>query len=103
MHVKSVYDFNFKVWYFVTTIVLTYCEKKKILVIKKIKLKFEAECREFANNLRSLEQFVGIVKRSEQFLVPEYFFNMFLEVSQILDILLEQLELEKNIRICWKS
>ena len=36
-------------------------------------LKFEAEGREFANFLRSLEQF----------LVTEYFFNLFLDVSQI--------------------
>ena len=35
-------------------------------------LKFEAEGRE------SLEQFIQAVKRSEQFLVTEYFFNLFL-------------------------
>ena len=39
-------------WYFVTKIVLTYCEKKV--------LKFEAEGREFAKFLRSLEQFIQI-------------------------------------------
>ena len=50
-------------WYFVTKIVLTYCEKKKILVMEK----FEAEGRESAKSLRSLEQFVGIVKGQNNF------------------------------------
>ena len=44
-------------WYFVTKIVLTYCEKKNVLVIEKKLLKFEAEGREFAKFLRSLEHF----------------------------------------------
>ena len=35
-------------WYFVTKIVLTYCEKKIVLVIEKKLLKFDAEGREFA-------------------------------------------------------
>ena len=56
-----------KQWYFVTKIVLTYCEK----------LKFEAEGREFAKILRSLEQFIQTVKGQNNF------FNLFLEVSQI--------------------
>ena len=41
-------------WYFVTKIVLTYCEKKLFYDRKKL-LKFEAEEREFAKMLRSLE------------------------------------------------
>jgi hypothetical protein len=41
-------------WYFVTKIVLTYCEKKL--------LNFEAESREFAKFLRSLEQFIQTAK-----------------------------------------
>ena len=32
-------------WYFVTKIVLTYCEKKNVLVIEEKLLKFEAEGR----------------------------------------------------------
>ena len=44
-------------------------------------LKFEAEGREFAKILRSLEQCIQTV--SEQFLVTECFFNLFLEVSHI--------------------
>ena len=42
--------------YFVTRIVLTYCEKK-----------FEAESREFAKILRSLEQFIQTVKGQNNF------------------------------------
>ena len=44
-------------WYFVTKIVLTYCEKKCSSDREKV-LKFEAVGREFAKVLRSLEQFV---------------------------------------------
>ena len=44
-----------KKWYFVIKIVLTYCEKKIVLVIEKKLLKFEAEGQEFAKFLRSLE------------------------------------------------
>ena len=46
-------------------------------------LKFEAEGREFANILRSLEQFIQNSERLDQFLVTECFFNLFLEVSHI--------------------
>ena len=56
-----------KEWYFVTKIVLTYCEKKNVLEIEKKILKFEAEGREFAKNLRSLEQFVQTVKGQNNF------------------------------------
>ena len=45
-------------------------------------LKFEAGGREFSKILRSLEQFIQ-TERSEQFLVTECFFNLFLEVSHI--------------------
>ena len=45
---------------------LFYCEKKNVLLIKKI-LKFEAEGQEFANVLRSLEQFIQAVKGQNNF------------------------------------
>ena len=48
-------------WYFVTKIVLTYCEKKNSSDREKL-LKFMAEGREFAKFLRSLEQFIQTVK-----------------------------------------
>ena len=48
-------------WYFVTKIVLTYCEKKCSSDREKL-LKFEAEGREFAKFLRSLEQFIQTVE-----------------------------------------
>ena len=44
-------------WYFVTKIVLTYCEKKNSSDKEKL-LKFEAEGREFEKISRSLEQFI---------------------------------------------
>ena len=50
-----------KAWYFVSKIVLTYCEKKCSSDQKKLS-KFEAEGREFAKFLRSLEQFIQTVK-----------------------------------------
>ena len=61
-------------WYFVTKIVLNYCEKKLFLWSRKT---FESWvwrpriCKHFDN------------ERSEQFLVTECFFNLFLEVSHI--------------------
>ena len=51
-----------KWYYFVTKIVLTYCEKKNCSSDREKLLKFEAEGREFAKFLRSLEQFVQTVK-----------------------------------------
>ena len=54
-------------WYFVTKIVLTYCEKNCSSDREKL-LKFEAEGREFAKFLRSLEQFIQTVKAQNNFL-----------------------------------
>ena len=58
--------------YFVTEIVLTYCEKNCFSGRKKL-LKFEADGQEFAKILRSLEQSI----QTEQFLVIECFLNLF--------------------------
>ena len=55
-----------QIWYFVTKIVLTYCEKNCSSNREKL-LKFEAEGREFAKILRSLEQFIQIVKVQNNF------------------------------------
>ena len=60
-----------KKWYFVTKIVLTYCEKKNSSDREKL-LKFEAEGREF---LRSVKQFI----QTEAFFVTEDFFHLKLE------------------------
>ena len=54
-------------WYLVSKIVPTNCKKKKLLVIEDFFLKFEAEGREFAKILRSLEQFIYLTERSYQF------------------------------------
>ena len=45
--------------------------------------KFGAEGQEFAIVLRSLEQFIPTVERSEQFLKQIASFNLFMKVSQI--------------------
>ena len=53
-------------WYFLTKTVLTYCEKKNSNDPEKL-LKFEAEGRELAKFLRSLEQFIQTVKGQNNF------------------------------------
>ena len=53
-------------WYFVTKIVLTYCRKNCSSDREKL-LKFEAQGREFAQFLRSLEQFIQTVKGQNNF------------------------------------
>ena len=53
-------------WYFVAKILLTYDEKKCSSDREKL-LKFEAEGREFAKFLRSLEQFIQTVKGQNNF------------------------------------
>ena len=55
-----------KEWYFVTKIVLNYCEKKNSSDREKL-LKFEAEGREFPKFLRLLEQFIQTVKGQNNF------------------------------------
>ena len=55
-----------KQWYFVTKVVLTYCEKKNSSDREKL-LKFEAEGWEFTKFLRSLEQFIQTVKGQSNF------------------------------------
>ena len=65
------------VWkrYFVTKIVLTYCENCSSDWEKL--LKFEAEGQEFAKNLRSLEQFIGTVKGQTKFRNRMFFLTCF--------------------------
>ena len=55
------YFVNWK-WYFVSKIVLTYCEKKNYSSDQEKLLKFEAKDREFAKVLRSEEQFIQTVR-----------------------------------------
>ena len=58
--------------------------EKIVLMIEKKHLKFEAEGREFAKCLRSLEQFIQTVQwKVKTNFETECFFNLFLEVSQI--------------------
>ena len=78
--------------YFVTEIVLTYCEKNCFSGRKKL-LKFEADGQEFAKILRSLEQSI----QTEQFLVIECFltWRLFLISSR-----LEQLEFKFEKKYC---
>ena len=53
-------------WYFVTKIVLNYCEKNCFSDREKL-LKLKAKGREFAKFLRSLEQFIQTVKGQNKF------------------------------------
>ena len=55
-------------WYFVTKIVLTYCEKKNCSCDGENVLKFKAEGREFAKFLGSLEQFIQTIFGNSAFL-----------------------------------
>ena len=69
-------------------------------------LKFEAEGREFAKFLRSLEQFIQTVKGQNNFLVTECFFNLFPEVSHIYQIRTIRIQIGKNywdLKTCRKS
>ena len=63
--IKQIVDYTsnmiYKEWYFATN-----CEKKNSSVREKL-LKFEAEGREFAIFLRSLEQFIQTVKGQNYF------------------------------------
>ena len=60
-------------------------------------LKFEAEGREFAKLLTSLEQFIQTVKGQNNFwYVTECFFNLFLEVSHIYKIRTIRIQTGKN-------
>ena len=61
-------SFHFLKWYFVTKIVMTYCEKKCSSDREKL-LKFEAKGQELALLLWSLEQFFQRVKGQKLFLV----------------------------------
>ena len=56
----------FRTWYFVSKI-SDLLREKIVLVIEKKLLKFEAEGREFAKFLRSLEQFIQTVKGQNNF------------------------------------
>ena len=70
------------VWYFVTKIVLTYCEKKFVIVIEK-----NFKIRGWRPRIFKIFEITRTIysnsERSEQFLVTECFFNLFLEVSHI--------------------
>ena len=63
---RDLYTCTIKNWYFVTKIVLIYCEKKYSRDREDF-LKFEAEGREFDFFLRSLEQFFQTVKGQNNF------------------------------------
>ena len=56
----------FQKWYFVTKIVLTYCEKK---LDREKTLKFEAEGREFAKKIKIMRTIYLNNERSVQFLL----------------------------------
>ena len=69
-------------WYFVSNIVLTYCEKKNVLVIEKnfwnLRLKAENLQKKLDHQNILFEQW-----KVRPIFGTECFFNLFLEVSQI--------------------
>ena len=67
-------------WYFVTKIVLTYCEKKNSSDREKLS-RLKAE--NFQKKFEITRTIYSNSVKSEQILVTECFFNLFLEVSQI--------------------
>ena len=71
-----------EIWYFVTKIVLTYCKKKLFYWSRKT-----FEIRGWRPRIFKIFEITRTIfsnsERSEQFLVTECFFNLFLEVSQI--------------------
>ena len=79
-------------WYFVTKIVLTYCEKKLFFWSRRT-FEIQSWRSRICKNFEITGTIYSNSERSEQFLVTECFFNLFLEVSQISDKL-EQLELK---------
>ena len=72
-------QFHLQQGYFVTKIVLTYCEKNCSSEREKL-LKFKAEGQEFAKNVEITRT---IYSNIEQILVTKCFFNLFLKVSPI--------------------
>ena len=76
----DIYQHTGQTWFFVTRIVLW---KNCFSDRKKKVLKFEAEGRDFAKNVISLEQFIQTLKGQNNFWQKNAFFNLLLEVSQI--------------------
>ena len=60
-------------------------------------LKFEAEGREFSKNFEIRRTIYSNSERSEQFLVTECFFNIFLVVSHIYQIKTIRIQIGKKL------
>ena len=73
---------HIKKWYFVSKIVLTYCEKKMFKGLRKT-FEIRGWRQEFPNILRSIEKFIQTEKGISTIFETEWFFYLFLEVSQI--------------------
>ena len=73
-------------WYFVSKIVLTYCEQKIVLVIQK---------NVWHSRLKA-ENLQKIWDKEKIFFETECFFNLFLEVSQVKYIRTIRIQIEKN-------
>ena len=101
----SMFSRDSDIWYFVTKIFQTYCEKKIVLGIEKNFWNSRLK----AENLQNFEITRTIYsnsERSEQFLVTEFFFNLFLKVSHISNIRIIQIQIGKNywdLETCRKS
>ena len=69
-------------WYFVTEIVLTYCEKKMFYQLRKT-FEIRGWRRRICKIFEITRTIYSNIERPEQFLVTECFFYLLLEVSHI--------------------
>ena len=79
---QNLSEFQFLVLLFVAKIVLTYCEKKMFQRSRKT-FEIRGWRPRICNIFEITRTIYSNIGRSEQFLVTEYFFNFFLEVSHI--------------------
>ena len=78
-HISLFYDH----WYFVSKIVLTLCEKNIGVVIEKNFWNSRLKAKNLQKKFQITRTIYSDSERSEQFLVTECFFNLFLKGSQI--------------------
>ena len=79
MHIKK--EGMRKKWYFVTKIVVTYCEKTLFYWLRKT-IEIQGWSPRICKYFEITRTICSNSERSEQFLATECFFNLFLEVPQ---------------------
>ena len=81
-------------WYFVSKIIFPNCEKKKLFSWSRKTFEIRGWRVRICNIFEITRTIYSNSERSEQVLVTEYFFNLFLEVSKI--FVLEQLKFKEK-------